>query len=119
VSGILITDNVLVAYECIHYLKCKQGQTGACAIKLDMLKDYEHDEWCYLRSIMLSLGFHNNLVDLIMRCVQLVTFQVKVNGELSEPFAPTRGIRQGDPLSSYLFLLCAEGFSCLLKNMGP
>jgi hypothetical protein len=51
-----------------------------------------------------------------MRCVTLVRYSVKVNGELMEPFIPTRGIRQGDPISLYLFLLCAEGLSCLVRK---
>ena len=118
VPGRLITNNVLIAFECTHYPKRKKGLTGACAIKLDMAKAYDRVEWEYLRRIMLRLGFQEQFVSLIMRCVTSVSFSVRVNGSLSKVFRPTRGIRQGDPISPYLFLLCAEGLSCLLKGIG-
>jgi len=53
-----------------------------------------------------------------MKCVETVSFSIRVNGHFSEFFRPSRGIRQGDPISSYLFLLCSEGLSSLLKYNG-
>ena len=70
----------------------------------------------FLEKIMLKLGFAPNWVKMIMTCVNTVRYRVCVNYEESELISPSRGLRQGDPLSPYLFLLCAEGLTGLLAK---
>ncbi|CAH9113540.1 unnamed protein product [Cuscuta epithymum] len=113
----LITDNVLIASEVIHYLNRKrEGYTGWCALKLDMAKAYDKMEWAFLRKMLEVMGFEHNFIDLIMLCVSTVRYRVLVNGDLTETIVPTRGLRQGDPLSPYLFILCAEGLAHIINR---
>ena len=81
-----------------------------------MSKAYDRVEWGCLKQIMAKLGFHEDWIRLIMRCVSSVTYAVRVNGHACGQIVPTRGLRKGDPLSPYLFLICAEGLSALLHK---
>ncbi|XP_042950231.1 uncharacterized protein LOC122282336 [Carya illinoinensis] len=117
IPGRLITDNVMVAYELLHSMQSRQhSKVGSMAIKLDMFKAYDRVEWDFLEAMLLKLGFGSRWTGLIMAYVKSVSYAVKLNGVPSDTIIPSRGIRQGDPLSPYLCLICAVGLSSLLKQ---
>lgn len=92
------------------------GIGGWAALKLDMAKAYDCMEWDFLAGMFSTLGFASRWVDLIMMCVSTVSYNILVNGNSVGTVTPTRGIRQGDPLSPYLFIVCAEVLSLILQK---
>ena len=117
VNGRLITNNVLVAFEMMHHINLRKlGAIGEMALKLDMSKAYDRVEWACLDKIMEKLGFHPRWRGLMMQCISSVIYAIQINGKPSGQIFPSRGICQGDPLSPYLFLICAEGLSALIKK---
>jgi hypothetical protein len=87
-----------------------------CAYKLDLSKAYDRVDWVFLEEVMHKMGFFHRWIQWIMVCVTTVRYSVKFNGSLLEAFSPTRGLRQGDPLSPFLFLFVADGLSALLQS---
>ena len=113
----LIIDNTIIAFEVLHKMRNKRtGKKGQMAIILDISKAYDCVEWNFLSQIMLKLGIDEHWVKLAMETVCTASYSVLINGEPRGFINPSRGIKQGDPLSLYLFLLCAEGLSALLKK---
>lgn len=114
----MITDNILIATEVNHFLKRKrQGKTSIVALKVDLSKAYDCMEWNFLKRMMSRLGFSSKFFNLVMLCVSTIRYKIVASGDHKiGPIIPTRGLHQGDPLSQYLYVICVEGLSTLIRD---
>lgn len=78
------------------------------ALKSDQEKAYDRVSWDFIRASLQVAGVFKMLVSVIMKVIFTSTMQILWNGVFTQKFKPARGIRQGCPLSPYLFVLCME-----------
>lgn len=109
----------MLAQELLHTMnKKKTSNQHYLALKLDVENAYDRLEWPFLHLSLKKINFHPWIFYLIMQCVTTTSFTVKVNSEISDVWTPSRGIREGDPLSPFLFILCQDLLtSLLIHNM--
>ena len=89
---------------------------GYMALKIDLAKAYDKLEWSFIKSMLSRFNLPNSLIEIIMNCITTVTSSILFNGSSLEPFIPTRGIRQRDPLSPYIFIMCMEYLGQLIQD---
>ncbi|CAI8600070.1 unnamed protein product [Vicia faba] len=117
VEGLSILDNAMIGIEIIHALKRKTKVNKAhLEIKIDISKAYDRVNWGFLRGILQRMGSTERWIYWIMICVTLVHYSVLVNMDIMGPIQQGKRMKQGDPLSPYLFILILEGLSALIKR---
>ena len=109
VQGCSIADNILLTQELMKNYHSDIGPPR-CALKIDLKKAYNSIRWGCILNILTAMGTPNNLLRCIMACITSPKFSICVNGELTWFFASKRGLRQGDSLSHFLFLITMEAF---------
>ena len=94
----------------------KKGRTGFMAIKIDLEKAYDKLEWSFIKEILFRVNLPQNLIKLIMSCVSTISKSIVVNRGALDQILPSRGLRQGDPLSPYIFILCMDFLGQLIEE---
>lgn len=116
IPGKHIGDNILLATELIRGYTQK-SVTPRCMMKVDLKKAYDSLEWSFLDTMMMELGFPRVFIDWIMNFLCSVTYSLLINGVPSTPFSAKKGLRQGDPMSPFLFAIGMEYLSRCLHEL--
>jgi hypothetical protein len=111
-----IAENVVLAHEVVHSFKQTKRKKCYVGFKLDFHKTYDCLEWDFIITSLRTFDFSQAVTNMIFQCLSTVNFTLLLNGTKSASFSPSKGIRQGDPLPPYLFILCSEIMARLINR---
>ncbi|XP_060177768.1 uncharacterized protein LOC132607701 [Lycium barbarum] len=113
---LVISDNIILSHELVKGYG-RKGISARCMLKVDMQKAYDSVEWVFVEQVLVHLNFPSKFVKWVMECIKTVSYSVRINSTATMPFDAGRGIRQGDPVSPFLFVLVMDYFSRMLKQL--
>ncbi|XP_060968465.1 uncharacterized protein LOC133036015 [Cannabis sativa] len=116
VPGRNIQDNNVMVQEIIHSFNRKKGKEGFFAIKIDLVKAYDRVSWKFIDHVLQNFGFPQQFCSWVSQCITTSSLNICLNGGPVGKILPSCGLRQGDPLSPYLFICAAEVLSRLLEE---
>jgi ribonuclease HI len=116
VPGRNITENIVIAQEMLHSMMKMRSRVGFFVIKVDLSKAYDRLNWDFIKKVLTEVNLPNEMINVIMSCITSVQSNVLWNGSRSEFFTPHCGVRQGDPMSPYLFVLCMDKLTHLIAE---
>jgi len=116
VPGRALNDNVILSHEIVKGYG-RQRISKRCMVKIDMKKAYDSLKWFLLEQILEGLHMPAKVIRWIMQCVITIRYSIQINGHSTTPFKARRGIRQGDLMSPYLFVLAMDYLTRILKSL--
>lgn len=116
VSSRCIHDNIIIAQEMIHSMRRMRAKKGFMLIKVNLEKAYDGLKWGFIHNTLLELRLPESMVKTIMDCITTSQLNTLWNGNKTEYFNPSRGIRQGDPLSPYIFVIRMDKLSHIITE---
>jgi hypothetical protein len=116
VPGRNITENIVIAQEMLHSMTKMRSRVGFFVIKVDLSKAYDRLNWEFIHRVLLEVRIPAEMINVIMNCITSVQSNVLWNGNRTEFFSPQCGVRQGDPMSPYLFVLCMDKLSHIIAE---
>jgi hypothetical protein len=116
IAGRHISSNVILTQEIIHSFKLKSWTSQAFLLKIDLAKAFDRLEWSFISQALTRIGFSPHFINLIYTCISTPSLSILINHEPTPFFYPHRGLRQGCPLSPYLFVIAINELSLRLQD---